>query len=1155
MDTFDILPVMLNTVIKIGALSKSHVLYQFLEHTLRSALGEKPNLDDFPVYLPFLLSLYHVGHESVIHLMRGLASAGRGPFNFFEARNLISVHPTTLRRKLRLLRASLRKKLVHKCLAVMVQAEPEPAMAEGESSRAVPVLVCVSVDAMAIAPTLRFNNEDKIFGFPDPIDAEEFYNKFAEATSLPPDAAFATEVAVAVISNMDRSVVMPVSFFGRAASGNNEDIKRLIAGVCSRLEISCLHCFNNNRQCDRPHVIDANLRRKQQPQPCSYCKSCKHDCHFFLPIAVSMDCAGPQLKLMEELHASLEAALLPFPDMEHVLKCLRSALFNYRLFYEGYYISLETIEACMTVDSDLALKLLKLVKNISHCLRNVDRQDAHTFTAICHPEVVKLLPDYEVAEVLLPQCIYTGQASLRPFTAFTMHRNRMVLASDEEMCVFMFSKTIPPRAISKCPEPCVSLAVVDNVLVAASSSNIYAGSAGVIVRSTKFSWATVEVRDAPHKLDRIQAIREFNNQLLVLANGTIFVCSLAPKTTSDINYSVTVQATFSPVNVEFSGFVTDAPDLYMLSTTGLVRVDISSGWQSPIVHRIETPSVSSASFASGRCTKDSLSFIAVRDQELIELCVHRQSFQVTSHPFAGHKPEAQDPGQLRRASRLPALTLAQPQVCAVVGKSVIFSDVWGSNAVLRLTSSCRPLRALLPLFYQVALAFRIVSDPAVSHQTGAAHSNFVVQSLQAVVDACDEWERTCRSLKGASLKAVLQGPDGICSSATRKSFRMLLTSFFSAQSIIVRLGFVLFRLNAAAFTTSAVEHFFAVARSRCYQGNMPSLYEFTVFFETIVHEFLKKFTDCGFHLNTSRSGHQSYSLPADKKPKYIDLFQLLDSVLESSQSDCTTLLASTTLSDAPSTGMSLESSSSDASTPASTIPVSKLPQDKRARIHHLCGSLAPKVPQKATRQVSKANPGTKPSFVQVKDVFILNGRTFKPVLSGMVSKEGEEIVVTNGDSDEDEAACDQDPDVEAVPQGDPAAQPRHEASPASAVSGTLTYCQSTCLAIRDLEAPHGFLIIRTTQNVYQMPTQTKLVAKVQVASEFEDFTFSFEEERKIDLLQQDLVVITMIASDGCGEWQVADEFELFSWVQSSAIRVSAKRTAGKRSATTLVIPK
>ena len=192
---------------------------------------------------------------------------------------------------------------------------------------------------------------------------------------------------------------------------------------------------------------------------------------------------------------------------------------------------------------------------------------------------------------------------------------------------------------------------------------------------------------------------------------------------------------------------------------------------------------------------------------------------------------------------------------------------------------------------------------------------------------------------------------------------MLLTSFLLAQSVVVQLGLTPFRINAAAFTTSAVEHFFAMARSCYHQGNMLSLYELSLFFERVVHELLKRFTDCEFRLTLSRS-RQSYSLPEDKKPKYTDLFQLVDLSADAVQA--------TRSPERQELGMVIANDQSLAATSQTTPPVGsvadlcmtdvsqrqatgqsiQLRQDQKALIYHLCSTLARKVPQTATRQAN-----------------------------------------------------------------------------------------------------------------------------------------------------------------------------------------------------------
>ena len=93
---------------------------------------------------------------------------------------------------------------------------------------------------------------------------------------------------------------------------------------------------------------------------------------------------------------------VPIPDPPHVLKLVRSALFNYWTFVGNYLVSLKLL-SCARGDSNKAIS--KPIASVlpRSCLRNKDQMDMNTAVTIFRKELLNALPDDPVVATLIPE--------------------------------------------------------------------------------------------------------------------------------------------------------------------------------------------------------------------------------------------------------------------------------------------------------------------------------------------------------------------------------------------------------------------------------------------------------------------------------------------------------------------------------------------------------------------------------------------------------------------------------------------------------------------------------------------------------------------------------------------------------------------------------
>jgi hypothetical protein len=96
-------------LLKAGAMSAQHPLWQALCHMIRSSLGLlNPAVElssNYSNLLEFMMSMQHVGGQAAVHLLNGVGGIGLGrgtqlqPHEFFQRHNFASISTRTLSAK------------------------------------------------------------------------------------------------------------------------------------------------------------------------------------------------------------------------------------------------------------------------------------------------------------------------------------------------------------------------------------------------------------------------------------------------------------------------------------------------------------------------------------------------------------------------------------------------------------------------------------------------------------------------------------------------------------------------------------------------------------------------------------------------------------------------------------------------------------------------------------------------------------------------------------------------------------------------------------------------------------------------------------------------------------------------------------------------
>ena len=339
---------------------------------------------------------------------------------FFENRNFAFIHPNTIskRNPAPTFESTAFKEEILTAIDLLLDFNVKPV--EPHKTDLQVFLVNKSTDGMLLKPALRYAPQlHRIIGLEDPYfltfqqvkdlcsRSEEDILKYLKSLD------FVSEAQEFRIASLDGLISFPVGCFFRSSKGGAARIKgydqetQESLQVCKNCLLSGSNCAVPCTACEEQNVVcevclalayDSTepMRRK--------CKPCRLDdvpCTRMLEMSWVSDSEAAQRAHMTQLQRDQDLKV-PIPDPPHVLKLVRSALFNYWTFIGKFLVSLKLL-SCARGDADKTIS--KPVSSVlpRSCLRNKDQMDMNTAVAIFRKELLNSLSNDPVVATLIPE--------------------------------------------------------------------------------------------------------------------------------------------------------------------------------------------------------------------------------------------------------------------------------------------------------------------------------------------------------------------------------------------------------------------------------------------------------------------------------------------------------------------------------------------------------------------------------------------------------------------------------------------------------------------------------------------------------------------------------------------------------------------------------
>lgn len=174
---------------------------------------------------------------------------------------------------------------------------------------------------------------------------------------------------------------------------------------CSHGAVSCDACEDQIIVCEVCVALGYDstepMRWKRTPQLKGLACTCMLEMWWFSDSETAQRAPMTQLQREQD-----QKVLIPDHPSPHVLKLVRSALFNYWTFGKrrkiNYLVSLKLLN-CTRGDANKAISKPITSALLQSCLCNKDQMDINTAFTIFHQELLNALPDDPVVVTLIPE--------------------------------------------------------------------------------------------------------------------------------------------------------------------------------------------------------------------------------------------------------------------------------------------------------------------------------------------------------------------------------------------------------------------------------------------------------------------------------------------------------------------------------------------------------------------------------------------------------------------------------------------------------------------------------------------------------------------------------------------------------------------------------
>ena len=223
---------------------------------------------------------------------------------------------------------------------------------------------------------------------------------------------FVSEAQEFRIASIDGLVSFPVGCFYRSCKGGSNKIKiydcktEELLQACkncilrsSKCVVTCSICDEEGDICEECSSVGyestETLRRK--------CRLCQLDgipCLRMHEISWVSDSEAAQRAHMSSLQEHNQKVPIPHPP--HVLKLVRSSLFNYWTFVGEYLISLKLLRSARgEANENISKPITRQLPRC--CLRNKDQMNMTTAVTLFRQQLLNTLPDDPVVTTLIPE--------------------------------------------------------------------------------------------------------------------------------------------------------------------------------------------------------------------------------------------------------------------------------------------------------------------------------------------------------------------------------------------------------------------------------------------------------------------------------------------------------------------------------------------------------------------------------------------------------------------------------------------------------------------------------------------------------------------------------------------------------------------------------
>ena len=212
--------------------------------------------------------------------------------------------------------------------------------------------------------------------------------------------------------------------------------------------------------------------------------------------------------------------------------------------------------------------------------------------------------------------------------------------------------------------------------------------------------------------------------------------------------------------------------------------------------------------------------------------------------IAGCGQEGSADGSSRNA------TFSQPTGICIEQETLFVTDsaVGIVRMITKTSAMCKFLEQVQWLYRTFGVHLK--GSPAKHHSMDE-----VIKALEGISQFCTSWLADIQSY--TEKRGVVQGPEGIISSKTIASIKMMLQSVKELKKSInyINLEFMK-HVKPSSMLTLVVEHLFIKMRAR---NDTPTVLEFAYLFGPTIKEVLKELTDCCYHYFTGGESHYERS--------------------------------------------------------------------------------------------------------------------------------------------------------------------------------------------------------------------------------------------------------------------------------------------------------